>query len=201
MSPNMTKPTPSQNYFASLHRFVEATEVTARNGEGLQRLSLDAGLKTFIRNAVEAHARGNKVMFVGNGGSAGICSHMSTDYSKNGGIRSLAFNNGSVLTCLSNDYGYPHVFEEQIKWHGKQGDVLVAISSSGRSENILRAADMGTSIGCYVATLSGFKPDNPLRDKGDLNLFLPSGEYGFVEVGHLALLHAALDLKNQYLNA
>ena len=197
----MPKPTLSQNYFACLHRFIDATEVTVRSEEGLAPESLDSGLGMFIREAVAAHARGNKVMFVGNGGSAGICSHMSTDYSKNGGIRSLAFNNGAVLTCLSNDYGYAHVFEEQIKWHGRPGDVLVAISSSGRSENILRAADMGRSTGCYVTTLSGFGADNPLRDRGNLNFFLPSGEYGFVEVGHLALLHAALDLKDQYLNA
>jgi D-sedoheptulose 7-phosphate isomerase len=195
-------PTLSQNYFASLRRFIEATLVTyGQDANGLTSMVLDEGLKTFIRQADRSHTAGNKLMFVGNGGSAGICSHMATDYSKNGGLRSLSFNSGSVLTCLGNDYGYPHVFEEQIKWHGRPGDVLIAISSSGRSENILRAADMGKEMGCYVVTLSGFSEDNPLRMKGTLNFYLPSQEYGFVEVGHLALLHAALDLKSQYLSA
>ena len=70
---------------------------------------------------------------------------------------------------------------------------------SGRSVNIVNAANKGKEMGCFVVTLSGFGSDNPLRDCGDLNFYLSSGEYGFVEVGHLALLHAALDLKDSFL--
>jgi D-sedoheptulose 7-phosphate isomerase len=133
-------------------------------------------------------------MFIGNGGSAAIASHMAIDYSKNGGIRSLAFNDGAALTCLSNDFGYEHVFSKQIELHARPGDLLIAISSSGKSLNILNAVDMAHEKGCFVVTLSGFSPDNPLRNFGDYNLFVDAKEYGFVEITHLSLCHAILDL-------
>ena len=78
-------------------------------------------------------------MFVGNGGSAGIASHLAIDFSKNGGMRAMAFNDPSALTCLGNDLGYENVFAKQIEFHGRAGDLLIAISSSGRSPNILNA--------------------------------------------------------------
>jgi D-sedoheptulose 7-phosphate isomerase len=142
-----------------------------------------------------AHDRGNRVFFIGNGGSAGISSHMATDFSKNGGMRANALTDGSVLTCLGNDYGYEHVFEKQLEWHARAGDVLVAISSSGRSQNILNGVGAARQCNCIVYTLSGFAADNPLRKLGDLNFYLANQEYGFVEVGHLALLHSVLDIQ------
>ena len=89
-------------------------------------------------------------------------------------------------------------FEKQIEWHARPGDVLIAISSSGRSKNIINAVEKGKEMGCFVVTLSGFGSDNPLRICGDINFYLANQEYGFVEVGHLALLHAALDLKASF---
>lgn len=141
------------------------------------------------------HDAGNKLMFVGNGGSAGIASHMAIDYSKNGGLRALAFGDSAALTCVSNDLGYERVYAEQIGWHARPGDVLIAISSSGRSANILAASEAGRERGCAIVTLSGFAPDNPLRSTGDLNFYVASPDYGFVEIAHLALLHAALDFE------
>ena len=141
-----------------------------------------------------AHDGGNKMIFLGNGGSAGISSHMAIDFSKNGGLRAMALNDGATLTCLANDYGYEHVFAKQIEWHAQPGDIVIAISSSGESPNILNAAEAARRSGCTVYTLTGFRATNALRGFGDLNLYLPSSEYGFVEVGHLAILHGALDL-------
>ena len=134
-------------------------------------------------------------MFIGNGGSAGIASHCAIDYSKNGGIRSTAFNDGAALTCLGNDLGYENVFAKQIDLHARPGDLLMAISSSGKSMNILKAVDIARERGCAVFTFSGFSPDNPLRTFGDLNFFVDSPEYGFVEISHLALIHSLLDLE------
>lgn len=142
-----------------------------------------------------SHDAGRRTLLVGNGGSAGICSHMATDMSKNGGIRALALNDGAVLTCLGNDYGYDQVFAKQIEWQAVAGDILIAISSSGRSVNILNAARIAREMACTVFTLTGFEPDNPLRLHGDINIYLPSMQYGFVEVGHLAILHAVLDVQ------
>jgi D-sedoheptulose 7-phosphate isomerase len=146
-----------------------------------------------MSDARATHDGGNKLIFVGNGGSAAIASHMATDYSKNGGVRSLALNDGSMLTCLGNDLGYDQVFAKQLELHARAGDLVIAISSSGRSPNILNAVNAARDAKCKVVTLSGFTPDNPLRALGDINFYLASDRYGFVEIGHLTICHAVLD--------
>jgi D-sedoheptulose 7-phosphate isomerase len=98
-----------------------------------------------------------------------------------------------MLTCLGNDYGYEHVFAKQIEFHARAGDCLNALSSSGKSPNILNAVQAARELDCVILTLSGFSADNPLRKSGDMNLFIESPYYGFVEIGHLALCHAILD--------
>src|SRR5438874_4415471 len=104
------------NYLArSLCRVTVTDEEGAALGQG-------EALTTIIGWARATHAGGRKLMFIGNGGSAGICSHMATDYSKNGNMRSLAFNDGAMLTCLSNDLGYENVFAKQLELHGVEGD-------------------------------------------------------------------------------
>src|SRR5262249_14111079 len=123
-------------YIDTLAALLRATEVT-NNTRSV--MPLDEGVG-WIRNAArETHCRGNKIMFVGNGGSAGIASHLAIDYSKNGSLRAMAFNDAAALTCLSNDLGYDRVFSEQIALHAQPGDLLVALSSSGASANILNA--------------------------------------------------------------
>lgn len=180
-----------RGYFEALRRAGESTAASDRAGGAM---ALQAAIDWAIETARATHAAGNKLMFVGNGGSAAIASHMAIDYSKNGGLRALAFNDGASLTCLSNDLGYDQVFAKQIALHGRAGDLLVAISSSGRSANILEAVAAARAQDCRVLTLSGFAPDNPLRSRGDVNLYVESGEYGFVELTHLALCHCVLDL-------
>lgn len=106
----------------------------------------------------------------------------------------LSFNDPAQLTCLSNDYGYKYVFEKPIKVFAAEGDILVAISSSGKSENILKAVSAARKIECKIITMSGFKPDNPLRAGGDVNFYVSSTSYGFVEVIHQAICHCILDL-------
>lgn len=142
---------------------------------------------------------GRKVIFIGNGGSAAIASHMAIDFWKNGGIKATAFNDSSLLTCIGNDYGYEHVFEKPIEMFAEAGDLLVAISSSGRSANILNGVKAAKNRGCKIITLSGFKNDNPLRTLGDVNYYVPSNEYGPVEVIHQFICHYMLDitLKNK----
>lgn len=180
-----------EGYFATLGALALRSAATDAGGRDLP---LDAALAQATALAVAAHQRGGKLMFIGNGGSAGICSHMAIDYSKNGNLRSLAFNDGAALTCLGNDLGYENVFAKQVDLHGGPGDLLIAISSSGRSPNILNAVAAARDKGAAVLTLSGFAADNPLRRLGDVNLYVPNGEYGFVEITHLALLHCILDL-------
>ena len=134
-------------------------------------------------------------MFIGNGGSAGIAGHLAIDFSKNGNLRALAFNDPMALTCVGNDLGYHNVFARQIEIHARPGDLLVAISSSGQSPNILAAIAAARARDCRIATYSGFSPDNELRRSGDMNFYVRADEYGFVEISHLALCHAVLDLE------
>jgi len=179
------------SYFSTLADLLKNAEVT----DGAKRkMGLGEGCEWFCRATHGAHNSGNKIMFVGNGGSAGICSHLAIDFSKNGGLRAMAFNDPSALTCLGNDLGYENVFAKQVEFHGRSGDLLVAISSSGRSPNILKAVKAARAAGCKVVTFSGFTEDNDLRSAGDVNFFVQSKEYGFVEVAHLALCHAVLDI-------
>ena len=177
-------------YYNHLARNLYRVEVQDRDGVALLQ---GEAIGLVIGWARTAHAAGRKLMFIGNGGSAGICSHMATDYSKNGNLRSLAFNDGAMLTCLGNDLGYENVFAKQIDIHGMEGDLLMAISSGGRSRNILEGVAAARRKGCRIVTLSGFGADNPLRKLGDINFYLPSDQYGFVEIGHLAICHAILD--------
>lgn len=172
-----------------------ATAQTRAGTASGEALPLDAAIDRAIAWAQEAHDAGNKIMIVGNGGSAGIASHTAIDFSKNANLRALAFNDSSALTCLGNDFGYEHVFAKQIEFHGKPHDLLIAISSSGGSPNILNAVAAARARNIRAVTFSGFKADNPLRRSGDLNFYVPASEYGFVEMAHQALLHALLDLK------
>ena len=180
-----------ENYFATLARLPLAAEVSDRDGRAWP---LDRFFSAVIAKSRSAHADGKKLMFIGNGGSATIASHMAIDFSKNGGIRALAFNDGAALTCLGNDLGYENVFAQPIEMHAQAGDLLFAISSSGNSDNILRGVAAARARGCTVVTLSGFAPDNALRALGDINLYVAAQDYGFVEIAHLSLCHALLDL-------
>jgi len=181
---------PNIRYFDDLTAILSAVEASLWGGEAI---SLSDGLERTIDIILKRTGAGRKVIFIGNGGSAAIASHQAVDYWKNGGLRAIAFNDSSLLTCLSNDYGYPHVFEKSIEMFSDAGDVLIAISSSGKSENILRGTKAAVEKGCDVITMSGFKPDNPLRSRGSVNFYAPSSSYGHVEITHLALCHYLID--------
>jgi D-sedoheptulose 7-phosphate isomerase len=179
------------SYFATLGAMDE--RMVATNATGAQ-FDLSEVMAAAMERAQAAHDAGNKLMFIGNGGSSTIASHMAEDYTKAGGIRTLAFNDPAFLTCLGNDLGFDQVFAKQIEMFAQPGDMLVAISSSGNSQNILNGALAAKKRGCWVMTLSGFTPDNLLRNLGDINVYVPSSEYGFVEITHLAVCHAMLDV-------
>ena len=177
-------------FFSSLAEILYRVEVT--DGAGA-RLGCDAGVAAAVDLLRAQSALGRKAIFIGNGGSAAIASHQAVDLWKNGGVRAIAFNDTSLLTCIGNDYGFAQVFEKPVEMFADEGDVLIAISSSGRSENVLRGARAARDRRCRVVTLSGFAPDNPLRGLGDLNFYAPGQGYGLVEITHLAVCHAICD--------
>jgi len=179
-----------RRYFTALSTYLTQVAVTSLSG---QTIDMAEAVNKIMVLARRTHAAGNKLIFVGNGGSAAIASHMATDYSKNGDVRAIALNDASMLTCLGNDLGYERVFAKQIELYARAGDLVIAISSSGRSANILNAVKAALAAGCMVVTLIGFSAANPLRRLGDLNLYIESDRYGFVEIGHLTICHAVLD--------
>jgi len=178
-------------YFDTLSDVMRNAVVTDRAGH---EIGLERGFANVRDLAHKAHDGGNKLIFIGNGGSQGISSHLAIDYSKNGGLRALAFTDASALTCLGNDLGYENVFAKQIDFHARSGDLVIATSSSGNSPNILNGVSSARSRDCHVVTFSGFKDDNKLRRLGDVNFYVSSLQYGFVEIAHLALCHAILDI-------
>ena len=184
-----------ERYFDTLSRLTAAVEATDGAGAGMP---LGAAIDRILTLLRDASAAGGRMMFVGNGGSAAIASHMAIDFTKNGGMPALAFNDGAALTCLANDLGYENAFAHQVTAHGRPGDILVAISSSGQSANILKAADAARAKGLLLLTLSGFEAGNPLRAMCEVNLYVPSSQYGFVEITHLALCHAVLDIATNW---
>ncbi len=157
------------------------------------QLSLDEGISATALALRSVQERSSKVLLIGNGGSAAIASHMQCDLCKAAEIRALVFNEAPFLTALSNDEGYANAFAQSVKLWAEAGDLLVAISSSGQSENILHAVSRARERGAKVVTLSGFSIDNPLRRLGDVNFYAPSREYGYVELIHSILGHLLTD--------
>lgn len=149
-----------------------------------------------IKSLNKIRQEGKSLYFIGNGASASISSHFATDFTKNGEIPSSSIAESSLLTCFSNDYSYEDAYMEILKKIMKDGDGLVAISSSGSSKNILNAAKFvkNNLINSPIITFSSFSPDNSLKKLGNYNLYLMSYEYSFAESGHAYYLHLLTDL-------
>jgi D-sedoheptulose 7-phosphate isomerase len=140
-----------------------------------------------------AHKAGKKIIIAGNGGSAAMASHVTVDLVKAAGIRALNFNEADLLTCLANDYGYAHWVSRALDFYADKGDLAILISSSGRSENMVNGARQAAKMGLPILTLTGFLSDNPLRQLGDMNLWVDSAEYNIVEMTHHIWLVAMVD--------
>ena len=144
---------------------------------------------------LEVKSHNKKVLIFGNGGSAAIASHFSVDLTKNARLRCLNFNEADLITCFANDYGFEHWVEKAIDFYGDEGDLLIVISSSGHSENMLNGVKAARNGNFHsVVTLSGFDEDNPLNQLGDINLWSNSKSYNFVENIHQIWLLMIVDL-------
>ena len=134
-----------------------------------------------------------KVILVGNGGSAAMASHVSVDLTKMCNIRAVNFNEADLLTCFSNDYGYENWVKKAISFYADKGDLLICISSSGESKNIINGAIQGKKVGCRVITLTGFSKSNKVRKTGHINLWLNSKNYNTIEMIHHIWLLTIID--------
>ncbi|MCA8921012.1 MAG: SIS domain-containing protein [Planctomycetes bacterium] len=178
------------NKVSALTALLNAVEFTDQAGSALP---VDAGFARWVELTRALRDAGRTIYFVGNGASASMASHFSADLAKNARVHTQVFTDPSLVTAIGNDMGYEHVFSEPLRRRGQAGDMLVAISSSGRSPNIVQGVGMARELGMHVVGLSGMTPDNTLRLNGTLNIYVAATTYGNAETSHAAILHHWLD--------
>ena len=148
-------------------------------------------IKSLFQNTSK---EGGKVILAGNGGSAAMASHVAVDITKNAGIRAVTFNEYDLITTLANDYGYENWISKAIEFYHNPNDIIVLISASGQSQNVINAAVRSKELGLTVITFSGFDSNNPLHKLGDINLWVDSEVYNIVEMTHHIWLLAIVDM-------
>lgn len=178
-------------YIKKINEGLSNAVVTDINGN---EMSYDEGLNIWTDKAqfVKEISKG-LIFFCGNGASASMAEHMSHDWFQNAVINTTTCAEVSHITAISNDVGYEDVYSYRIERILSDKDILVAISSSGNSPNIVKAVETAKANGVFTITVSGKKLDNKIRQMGDLNFYVPLEHYGEVESAHAVLLHCALD--------
>ena len=135
-----------------------------------------------------------KVLIFGNGGSSAIASHVSVDLTKNARIRTVNFNEADLITCFSNDYGYEKWVEKSVDFYADKNDLLILISSSGKSKNMINACKAAKRKKIKVISFTGHTKKNPLSKITDISLWVNSKAYNFVENTHQIWLLTVCDL-------
>ncbi|MCP4351298.1 MAG: SIS domain-containing protein [Desulfobacterales bacterium] len=179
-----------QNNISDLYSVLENLSIKNEQGNELKH---DEGFSLWEELTLDIRRTDNRVFFIGNGASASMSSHFAADLAKNGKIQTEVFTDLSLLTAIANDISFEQVFAEPLKLKMAKGDMLVAISSSGNSPNVLRGAETARTLEGTVITLSAMKESNALRKLGDLNFYVPARTYGLAETGHAAILHCWMD--------
>jgi len=158
-----------------------------------QSVDVDEAYTQWVQWTLTLRRSRGIVYLVGNGASASMASHMAADLAKNGRLHTEVLTDPALITALANDIDYESVYAEPLSIRAREGDMLVAISSSGRSPNILKAVAEAKRHGMRVVTLSAMREDNPLRRSGTLNFYVPAETYGGAESAHAAVLHHWMD--------
>ena len=154
---------------------------------------INEGLEVLCELSEKIKKNKKKQYLCGNGASASICNHMALDWSKNGGVKTNSFSDSALFTAVVNDLGAENIFSSPLAFYADKGDLLVTISSSGNSINVINAIKKAREMNMGVVTFSGLKEDNPSRSLGDLNVYVPAKTYGIVESAHAVIMHAWLD--------
>ena len=181
----------SESYFDLIYKNLKEMKVTVDNGKEITK---DEGFDIWAERArdVQQNTKG-LIFFCGNGASASMAEHMSHDWFQNAVINTTTCAEVSHVTAISNDFGYEDVYAYRIERIVSDRDIMVAISSSGDSQNIVKAVLAAKKNNACVITVSGKKADNKIRKMGDLNFYVPLNTFGEVESAHAVLLHGALD--------
>ncbi|MFH0879735.1 MAG: SIS domain-containing protein [Lentisphaerota bacterium] len=177
-----------------IDELTDLLKASAFRGRAGVSMDVEKGFDLWKRMTLKLRNNKGTIYLIGNGASASMASHFAADLAKNARLHTEVFSDLSLITAISNDMGYEHIFSEPISRRVKPGDMLVAISSSGRSPNVLSAVRAAQKKKAVIVTLSAMKPGNPLRSLGALNIYVPAQTYGFAESCHAALLHHWMDM-------
>lgn len=180
------------DYLEELIRFLHSVQVYDNNGTACR--DYEEAMDRLVELFSDVKKSGNQIFFIGNGGSAAIASHMTADFMKNGGMKTYSLYDNSVTTCMGNDYGYEFIFSRPLEFLANEGDLLVAISSSGNSQNIVNAVQTAQKKGMKIVTLSGFQRQNKISGMGMYNIHVPVSRYGMVESIHNLILQQIVDI-------
>ncbi len=161
---------------------------------GRVRMDVEQAFALWVAWTLETRACGGTAYFAGNGASASMACHFSADLAKNARVRTQVFTDPSLLTAVGNDLCYADVFAEPLSWHGRPGDLLVTVSSSGNSPNVVKALETARRLEMRSVALSGMGADNASRSLADLSLYVPATTYGLAETCHAAILHHWMDI-------
>lgn len=178
-------------YLDRLIQVLKSTQMCSQDGRACS--SYDEAMQKLLELFSMIKGQGKQLFFIGNGGSAAIASHMTADFMKNGGMKTYSLYDNSVTTCMGNDYGYEFIFSRPLEFLGSEGDLLVAISSSGNSQNIVNAIPAAKRKHMKVVTFSGFERENKISRMGCCNVYVPSCRYGIVESIHNLILQQIVD--------
>jgi len=151
-------------------------------------------LHAFHELCLKVQGDGRKLILAGNGASASIASHAALDFSKQGKVKAVSFNDPSLITAYANDLGYENWLAKCLSMHAVKGDLPVLISSSGTSKNIVNAARWAKGNGFDIVTFSGFCSDNPLKKLGDVNFWLEERAYNVIENVHSSWMMTVVDM-------
>jgi len=170
--------------------FTNYTEVFLKNINDLSKA--EKSLKILEKKILKIKKSKRTIFFFGNGGSASIASHCAIDYAKNSNIKTQAFTNGEMITCLANDYGHSNWMKEACKVFIEKNDLVIFISSSGNSMNHVNAARYCKKNKIYSFSLTGFNK-NKLSKITDLNYIVSSKNYNQIENVHSFYLLMLID--------
>lgn len=151
-------------------------------------MAVEDGFSAWVKATVGLSSD-RAIHFVGNGASASMASHFAADITKNCGIRADVFTDAALLTALGNDNGFENCFAVALERYGLRGDMLIAVSSSGASQNIINACRMARQRGIFVVTVTAKCPDNPVRQLGQINIHVPAANFSLAESAHTVILH------------
>jgi D-sedoheptulose 7-phosphate isomerase len=183
-------------------RIAEAGEVARRMLEG----ELPAQIAAVATALLDAYRQGGKAVFLGNGGSAADAQHLAGEFlgrylRERRSLPAIALpDNPSAITAIGNDYGYAEVFSRQLEGLARSGDVIVALSTSGRSENILRAVDRARALGTVTVGMTG-ADGGQLAERCDHCLRIPTEEVPRIQEAHVLIGHTLCEFVERELFA